>query len=205
MSGSAPSRPPIVLASQSAVRARMLSAAGVEFAVVNARVDERALRSALNANGASPREMADVLADAKARKIGERRPEAAVVGADQVLDHAGVVFGKPETPEAARSQLRDLRGRTHKLHSAVVLYHEGRPVWRHLAEVRLTMREFDDSYLDGYLGRNWPAASQSVGAYLLEAEGIRLFRAIEGDFFSALGLPLLPLLDYLSQRGFIEA
>jgi septum formation protein len=128
-----------------------------------------------------------------------------VLGCDQVLDHDGIPWGKPESADAARAQLRALRGQTHRLFSAVVLYDAGQPVWRHVGEVRLTMRPFSDDYLDVYLGRNWPAVADSVGGYKLEEEGARLFQSIDGDYFTVLGLPLLPLLGYLGQRGWIPS
>jgi septum formation protein len=194
----------IVLASESDIRIRMLADAGVTFSAKAARLDEEAIRETLDAEGASPRDISDALAEAKAWKIAERNQAAVVIGSDQVLEHRGKAMGKPADTEAARQQLRELRGQTHTLHSAVVVYGHGKPVWRHLGEVRLTMREFSDAYLEGYLARNWVSARHSIAAYKLEEEGIRLFSRIEGDFFTALGMPLLPLLNYLSERGFIE-
>ncbi len=196
---------PLILASGSAIRLQLLTAAGVDAIARPARVDEEAIRQALVAEGAGPRDIADVLAETKARKIAEKEPEALVLGCDQVLEFRKEVFAKPETPDQARDQLRALRGQTHRLLSAVVLYDGAQPIWRHVGTVRLTMRDFSDAYLDAYLARNWPAISASVGGYLLEAEGSRLFSAIEGDYFTTLGLPLLPLLGYLGTRGFIDA
>ncbi len=163
------------------------------------------MRAALLADGATPRDIADALAEMKARKLADREPGALVLGCDQVLDCDGEAWGKPESADAARAQLAILRGRTHRLYSAAVLYDAQEPVWRHVGEVRLTMRMFSDSYLDAYLARNWPDVASSVGGYKLESEGARLFDRIEGDYFSVLGMPLLPLLGYLAQRGFIAA
>jgi septum formation protein len=117
----------------------------------------------------------------------------------------GRVIAKFQQDVIRRQQLVDLSGQTHQLLSAAVLYYEGQPIWRHVGVARLTMRQASDAYLDAYLDRTWPAIQHSVGGYQLEAEGIRLFSAIEGDYFTILGLPLLPLLSYLSLRGFIPA
>lgn len=197
--------PPLILASASPIRAALLRNAGVEVACHPARIDEETIRQALAAEGASPRDQADTLAEMKAAKLAPRFPGAVVIGCDQVLDLGGQVFAKPETPDAARAQLLALRGRTHKLLSAAVVYQDGGPVWRHVGEARLTMREFTESYLQDYLARNAASVLDSVGAYQLEAEGVRLFSRIEGDYFTILGLPLVALLGYLGQRGMIPA
>ncbi len=195
----------IILASSSAIRRQLLANAGMQIETLPARIDENAIRVGLAAEQATPRDVADTLAEMKARKVAERNPDALVIGCDQVLEFQQTVWGKPDTADAALAQLRALRGQTHRLLSAVVLYDRREPVWRHVAEVRLTMRPFSDAFLDGYITRNWPSVQESVGAYKLEEEGIRLFSAIEGDYFTVLGLPLLPLLNYLGQRGFIPS
>lgn len=195
--------PPIILASSSETRLRLLRAAGIPLTATPARIDEESVRAALEAEGATPRDIADTLAEMKAQRVAHRNPGAVVLGCDQVLDFNGRAWGKPETPEAARAQLQSLRGNTHRLLSAVVLYHQGEPQWRHVGQVRLTMRDFSDDWLDGYIARNWESLRHSAGGYLLEEEGVRLFSAVEGDYFTVLGLPLLPLLGYLGQRGFI--
>lgn len=195
--------PPIVLASSSETRLRLLRAAGLPVTAQPARLDEDVIRAALTAEDATPRDIADTLAEMKARRIAERTPGALVIGCDQVLDFHGRAWGKAPTRDAARDQLRTLRGETHRLLSAVVLYHDGQPRWRHLGEARLTMRHFSDEWLEGYLGRNWEDLRHSAGGYLIEAEGVRLFQAVEGDYFTVLGLPLLPLLGYLGDCGFV--
>lgn len=197
--------PDLVLASGSAIRAKLLRDAGIVFTVETARVDEDSLRQALLAEDLDARDIADALAEAKARKVSQRRPGALVLGADQVLDCAGTIYAKPQTPLQAREQLVKLRGRTHRLLSAAVVCCDGEPLWRHVGQVRLTMRDFSDSYLDDYIGRNWESIRHSVGAYLLEAEGVRLMSRIEGDYFSVLGLPLVELLTWLAVRGDIAS
>lgn len=196
---------PLLLASTSAIRRHVLTEAGIGVTALAARVDEEAIRQALLAEGASPQDVADTLAESKARKIADKHPQDLVLGCDQVLDFDRKIMTKAESLDQVRAQLLMLRGKTHRLLSAAVLYDQGRPIWRHVATARLTMRDFSDSYLDGYLARNWPDVSDSVGGYKLEREGSRLFAAIEGDFFTILGLPLLPLMAYLGLRGFIDA
>lgn len=195
----------IILASQSQIRLQLLRAAGLDVLAHPARIDEDSVRAALMAEEASPRDIADTLAELKARKLADRWPEDLVLGCDQVLALGRATWGKPDTRDAARAQIVELRGKTHKLLSAVVLYDRGEPIWRHVAEVRLTMKDVSDAYLDAYLDRNWPGLADSVGAYKLEEEGVRLFSSVEGDYFTVLGLPLLPLLNYLAQRTFISA
>ena len=196
---------PLVLASGSATRAAMLRAAAVEFEVVVPRVDEEALKAGLLAEGAPARDIADALAEMKAARVSGRRPEALVLGCDQTLSCDGRLFSKPATPDEAREQLRTLMGRTHRLHSAAVIYQHEEPVWRHVSEARLTMGRLSDEWLDGYLARNWEAVRHSVGGYRVEEEGVRLFTRIDGDHFTILGLPLLPLLSFLTLRGAIPS
>ncbi len=195
----------LLLASASQIRLTLLQNAGLTVTARPARIDEDAIRAALKADNAKPRDVADTLAELKARKLADRNRAALVLGCDQVLAFEGQVWSKPADLAQARTQLQTLRGQTHQLLSALVLYHEAKPIWRHIGVAKLTMATVSDDYLDAYLARNWPAVGTSVGAYQLEAEGIRLFTAIEGDYFTILGLPLLPLLSYLALRGFIAS
>jgi len=195
---------PIILASGSSIRAALLTQAGIPFEARPARVDEDAIKAALLMEEATPRDVADALAEFKARKIAEKDPGAVVIGSDQVLEYQGRILSKPETAEDAAEQLRTLRGKQHKLLSAVVVYHEAEPVWRYVGQVRLLMRDISDEYLSDYVARNWPGIGESVGSYKLEQEGSRLFSRIEGDYFTVLGLPLLELIGFLTQRGEID-
>ena len=195
----------ITLASTSQIRASMLAAAGVPVRTEPARIDEEAVRAALEAEGSGPRDIADVLAEMKAARVSHRHPDDFVIGCDQILVCDGQIYSKPDGIDAARAQLRRLRGRKHTLFSAVVLYHQRRPEWRHVGEASLTMRDFSDAYLESYLQRNQACVTSSVGGYMVEQEGIRLFSAIDGDHFTILGMPLLPLLAQLGIRGVIEA
>lgn len=196
---------PIILASGSDIRRTLLRNAGVPFTVVLPRVDEDSIKRSMVAEKASPRDIADTLAESKALKVSMKQPDAVVLGCDQVLDHAGRILSKPSDREEARQQLSSMRGGRHSLLSAAVLCHEGRPIWRHVGQVRLQMHDFTDRYLAAYLDRNWESVRHSVGAYKLEEEGVRLFSRIDGDFFNVLGLPLVEILSYLSASGDLEA
>jgi septum formation protein len=192
-----------VLASTSPIRLQLLRSAGLTVEAVAPRVDEETARVALLAEGAKPHDVADTLAELKARKVADKRPGDLVLGCDQVLEFEGAVFAKPETQDEARDHLRQLRGKSHRLLSAIVAYEDAQPVWRHVAEARLTMHHISDAYLDEYVTRNWDSIRHSVGGYKIEEEGVRLFSAITGDHFTILGLPLLPLLAWLGTRGMI--
>lgn len=190
-----------ILASGSTTRADMLTQAGVTYEVIAPKVDEDAIKLALIAEGANPRDIADALAEAKARKIAAKNPDALVLGTDQVLDFKGMLLSKPRTPDEALDQLKSMCSNRHYLLSAAVIYDDTKPVWRHVGQVRLYMRDASDAWLQGYVDRNWDSIRHSVGAYKLEEEGVRLFTRIEGDHFNVLGLPLLEVLSYLTLRG----
>lgn len=194
----------LILASGSQIRSQLLSQAAVSHSVEIPRIDEDSVREAMLAEGAPPRDVADTLAEMKARKISDKFPGQLVLGCDQVLDHKGSILTKPSSPEEALAQLQDLRGDKHMLLSAAVICEDGKPIWRHVGQVRLHMRDASNAYLDGYIARNWESIRHAVGAYKLEEEGVRLFNRIEGDYFNVLGLPLLELLAYLTLRGDLE-
>lgn len=194
----------LVLASSSGIRRQMLENAGVSFEVSLPRVDEDAVRQSLLAEAASPRDIADALAELKARKVSTRMPGALVLGCDQVLSFDGQIMAKPVSRADAEQQLRQLHGARHQLLSAAVIYEDGQPIWRFVGTVRLQMRDFSDSFLTTYLDRNWPDISNSVGGYKLESEGVRLFTRVDGDYFTVLGMPLLEILSYLTLRGDLQ-
>lgn len=197
----------IVLASGSKARREMLAAAGVHFTVQAADVDEPAIRARLRAEDkhTPPKKIAEVLAIAKAEDVSAKHPGAVIIGADQVLAFDGALLSKASDVEAAGEALRRLRGRTHELHSAVVLAKDGQVTFTHIDTARLAMRDFSDAFLADYLNRAPDRVTQTVGAYELEGLGIQLFEKIEGDYFTILGMPLLPVLAELRQRGIIAA
>jgi septum formation protein len=194
----------ITLASKSPSRAAILKGAGVSFETVSPGVDEAAVKAGLMAEQASPREVADALAELKAVKVSRARP-GLVIGADQTLELDGALYDKAESLEEARARLQAFRGKRHRLHAAVVVARDGAPIWREVDTTTLTMRPFTDDFLEGYLERNAQAALASVGCYQLEGEGAQLFEKVEGDYFSILGLPLFGLLDLLRRHGELTA
>ncbi|HET8726975.1 MAG TPA: Maf family protein [Alphaproteobacteria bacterium] len=194
----------IVLASGSRTRRDLLANAGVEVTVDPAAIDEDMVKASLRADGAKAGDVAEALAEMKAMRVSRRHPGALVVGADQMLECGGVWFDKPPDPDHARAQLVALRGKTHTLVSTAVAVRDGVRLWHRTDEARLVMRDFSDAFLDFYLDRVGTAALGSVGAYQLEGPGAQLFARVEGDYFTVLGLPLLPLLDYLRVQGVLR-
>jgi septum formation protein len=197
----------IVLASGSRARREMLAAAGVHFTVQPADVDEPAIRARMREAdpGVDPKKIAAVLAAAKAEDVSGKIAGSLIIGADQVLALGGELLSKAPNIKEARAALRRLRGRTHELHSAVAFAEKAKVTWTHVATARLTMRDFSDAFLEDYLTRAGDRVSQSVGAYELEGLGVQLFDKIEGDYFTVLGLPLLPVLAELRAREIIPS
>jgi septum formation protein len=194
-----------VLASASATRRQMLEQAGLRIEVDPARVDEDEVKRALKAEQVPVERAAEALAELKTLRISARHADALVIGADQMLESDGVWFDKPADRAGAAAQLRALRGRTHLLVSSAVVALGGARLWHATEKARLTMRNFSDAFLDTYLDEVGDAALHAVGGYQLEGRGVQLFSRVEGDFFTILGLPLLPLLDFLRARGALQA
>jgi septum formation protein len=199
-------RPPLILASESKTRARMLEAAGLAFIVEPPGLDEAVMRQAVSGEQTlAPSDVAEVLARAKAEAVSDLAPKAYVVGADQVLALGDQILSKPESMEVARRQLLDLSGRSHTLHTAVALATNGETVWADTQTATLTMRKLSPEFIGRYLAAAGEDVLSSVGAYQIESIGIQLFEKIDGDYFTILGLPLIPLLDALRREGAIEA
>ena len=194
---------PLVLASKSAIRGEILRAAGLAIEVCPADIDERTIEQGSAAR--DPGEIATLLAREKALAVAARLPGRVVLGADQTLALGERRFSKPTDRAAAREQLKLLRGQTHQLHTAIALVRDGVILFEHREAARLTMRVFSDRFLEHYLDAAGAAVTASVGGYQLEKTGIQLFERVDGDHFVILGLPLLPLLLYLRQAGWLAA
>ncbi len=193
----------LILASESAVRARLLRDAGVSFAMCPSGLDEAEVKASLLAEKLDPAAIADALAERKAIRVSRSHPEALVLGCDQTLACEGRLIDKPANLVEARTHLRHLRGKRHDLLTAVVLAEGGAAVWRRLERCSLWMRPFSDEFLDGYFLAEGDKTLGSVGCYFLEGRGVQLFERVEGDYFSILGLPLVPLLAALREQGII--
>ena len=194
---------PLILASGSSTRAKMLRDAGVEIEILKPNVDEDELKASCRAEGADAVETAVALAEMKALAVSRKMMGRLVLGADQMLECEGVWFDKPADATAARAQLDALRGRRHHLVSAAVLGVDGRRIWHHVDTAEITMRDFSDAFLDAYLTRAGADVTASVGAYQLEGLGAQLMARVRGDFFTVLGLPLLPVLAALRAHGML--
>jgi septum formation protein len=199
------STPRLVLASSSTSRAALLSAAGLAFEALPARVDEDAIKAAAQAEAISPADAAILLAEAKAERIARRDPEALVIGGDQLLVCEGRWFDKPTDRASAGAQLAALRGKRHELVNGTVCWRGGQRVWQDVTVARLTMRSFSDAFLEAYLDAEGEAVTRSVGGYRVEGLGVHLFARIEGEHSAILGLPLVPLLGFLRQHGVLLA
>jgi septum formation protein len=198
-------RPPLILASASKSRARILEAAGLAFIVEPPGLDEAVMRQAVSGEGSlSPPDVAEVLARAKAEAVSELAPKAYVIGGDQVLALGETILSKPDGMEAARRQLLDLSGKSHDLHTAVAVATDGETIWAETTIATLHMRKLSPEFIGRYLAAAGEEVLSSVGAYQIEQLGVQLFDKIDGDYFSILGLPLIPLLDTLRREGVIE-
>ncbi len=195
----------LVLASASPFRRALLENAGLTFSARAAQVDERALERPLEEAGASPTEVAQALAEAKAKDVSRHFDDALVIGSDQTMSLGPRVYHKPKDMAEAAEHLLSLSGRTHSLNSAIVLVRDGDVLWRHVSTAHMTVRPLDQAFVERHLKRVGEKALSSVGAYQLEGEGIQLFEKIEGDYFTILGLPMLPLLSKLRELGSIDA
>jgi septum formation protein len=197
--------PPLILASQSPFRRMLMENAGLAFSAEAAAIDERAVEAALSERNPAPPEVAEALAVEKARDVAGRNPGALVIGSDQTLSLEGRVFHKPADMAEAKSHLLSMSGRTHELNCGVALVRDGETLWNHVSIARLTMRPLSEDFVDRHLARVGTRVLASVGAYQLEGEGVQLFERIDGDYFTILGLPLLPLLAKLRNLGAIDA
>ena len=194
----------VILASQSASRRAMLEAAGVPFAAMSAGVDEKAAKAGLQ--GLNARDLADALAELKALRVSGREPDALVLGSDSVVAlEDGTLLDKPETREKAAEHLRMMSGKRHELISAAVIAEGCKPIWRVVDRAKMYVRPLSDAFIETYLDAEWPAISGCVGCYRIEGPGAQLFARIEGSQFTVLGLPLLPVLDYLRVRGILAS
>ncbi|MFM6853522.1 MAG: Maf family protein [Sphingopyxis sp.] len=191
----------LILASQSASRRAMLDAAGVPYTAIAAHVDEAAMKTALLAQGRTPRAIADALAELKAIRLCQSHPAALVIGSDSVVSLNGQLFDKPVDRADAAAHLAAFSGQDLRLSSAVVVAQGGAPVWRHVEEARLFVRPLSAAFIDAYLDAEWPAIAGCVGCFRIEGPGVQLFSRVIGDHFTILGMPLLPLLGYLRVRG----
>jgi len=195
-----------VLASQSASRRAMLDAAGVPHEAVAAQVDEASAKDSLIAGGISPRDLADALAELKALKVSRLAPGALVLGGDSLVAlEDGSLLDKPESREQAADHLRRMSGRTHAIYSAAVIAEQGRAVWRHVDRAKLFVRPLSETFIESYLDLEWPAIAGCVGCFRIEGPGAQLFSRTEGSHFTILGMPLLPILDYLRVRGVLTS
>jgi len=190
----------LILASQSASRRAMLDAAGVTYVAEPARVDEDGVKAAMV--GQLHRDIVDALAELKAIKVSQAHPSALVLGSDSIVALAdGTLLDKPVSREDAADHLRAMAGGTHDLWSAAVITEGGRPVWRHVERARLFVRPLSEDFIASYLNAEWPAIAGCVGCFRIEGPGVQLFSRIDGSHFTVLGMPLLPVLDYLRARG----
>ena len=191
----------VILASGSEIRAKLLREAGVILETYKAKIDEPAIIASLKADNVKLDDIADALAEYKAARVAAKHSDKLVIGCDQILVCEKRIYEKVATLEEARGKLMSLRGKAHQLISAVVIYEQGRPVWRHIGRAQLVMRDFSDDFLTEYFQQNGKDILNSVGCYKIEGAGAQLFTHIQGDYFTILGIPLLEVLGFLRTRG----
>ncbi len=195
---------PLILASASQHRAMLLKSAGLKFTLQAAHIEERTIEEPLLKASLEPADIARILAEAKAKEVSERFPDALVIGCDQTLSLEERMFHKPRDMKDARQHLLAFSGKSHQLNSGIVLVKNGETLWRHVAIANMSVRQLDPGYIGRYLAKIGDKAMTSVGAYQIEGEGINLFDNIEGDTFTIIGLPLLPLLAKLREMDIID-
>jgi len=194
----------IILASKSQIRSALLLKAGVEFTAIEAAIDEKEVKSSYVNEGYSARDVADVLADMKAKKLSYKYPDNLIIGCDQILEHNGQILSRAVNPIDLVDQLKILRNSSHTFYSACVVYFGNKPEWRFIGSATMTMRNLSDEYIFKYVEDNWSEVKYCVGGYQIENCGISLFSKISGDYFSILGLPIVQLIDHLLNRGVLK-
>ena len=194
----------IILASKSEIRALLLKNAGVSYMTVDAGIDEEQVKLSYINEGYSPRDVADVLADMKAKKLSNRFPGQLVIGCDQILSFKDQIISKAKNRNDLVNQLKTLEGNEHIVYSASVVYIDNKPEWRFIGSAKMSMRNLSDDFILKYVEENWTKIQHNVGGYEIESSGASLFSKVDGDYFSVLGIPLLQLIDYLINRGVIK-
>ena len=194
----------IILASKSKIRSALLFKAGLDFTVLDAAVNETEVKSSYVNEGYSARDVADVLADMKAKKVSDKYPDKLVIGCDQIMEYEGQILSKAISATDLVDQLRALRNKNHTLYSACVVYYANKAEWRFIGSATITMRDLSDEYIFKYVDNNWNEVKHCVGGYQIENCGISLLSKINGDYFSILGLPIIELINHLVNRGVLK-